>query len=127
MCSFLSSSLTSEVTAELPMLALILQRRCDADRHRLELGMIDVGRDDHAAAGDFVADELGRQLFLVGNERHLFRDGALARVVHLGKIAGRVLFLAAGEPFCAGLGDVVTVAAVAIGGSHENPSSLKIR
>ena len=30
-----------------------------ADDHRLELGMVDVGRDDGAAAGDFGADELG--------------------------------------------------------------------
>ena len=30
-----------------------------ADDHRLELGMVDVGGDDGAAAGDFGADELG--------------------------------------------------------------------
>ena len=86
MCSFLSSSLISDVTAELPMLALILHRRRHADRHRLKLGMVDVGGDDHASAGDFVADEFGRQLFFVGDEAHLFRDHALARVVHLEKL-----------------------------------------
>ena len=31
-----------------------------ADDHRLELGVVDVGGDDGAAAGDFGADELGR-------------------------------------------------------------------
>ena len=30
-----------------------------SDDHRLELGVVDVGRDDGAAAGDFVAHELG--------------------------------------------------------------------
>ena len=34
--SLASSLSTSEVTAELPMLALILQTRLDADAHRLE-------------------------------------------------------------------------------------------
>ena len=43
-----------EATALLPMLALIA-----ADDHRLELGMVDVGRDDGAAAGDFATDEFG--------------------------------------------------------------------
>ena len=102
------------------MLALILQSDCDADRHRLQLGMIDVGGDDHAAAGDFVADEFRRQLFLVGDEAHLFGDDALAGVVHLGEVAGGVFFLAAGHPVCARLGDGVAVIAVAIG-SHGSP------
>jgi hypothetical protein len=30
-----------------------------ADDHRLELGMVDVGRDDGAAAGDFGANKFG--------------------------------------------------------------------
>ena len=34
-----------------------------ADDHRLELGMVDVGRDDGAAAGDFGADEFGGDFF----------------------------------------------------------------
>ena len=45
-----------------------------ADGHGLEFGMVDVGGDDHAAAGDFVADEFGRELFFVGDEAHFFRD-----------------------------------------------------
>ena len=40
-----------------------LAERGDADRHRLEFGMIDVGRDDHAPARDFVADQFRRGCF----------------------------------------------------------------
>ena len=32
-----------------------LAERLDADGHGLEFGMVDVGGDDHAAAGDFIA------------------------------------------------------------------------
>ena len=62
-CSFSSSPSMSLVTAELPMLALILQRGGDADRHRLEpAGGVDVvGRNDHPAGGDFVANRFGRR------------------------------------------------------------------
>ena len=49
-----------EVVEELPILALILQLRSDADRHRLEVRVVDVGRDDHPAARDFIADQRGR-------------------------------------------------------------------
>ena len=67
-----------------------LAQRRHADRHRLELGMVDVGGNDHAAAGHFVAHQFGRQLFAVGDVTHFFRDHALAGVVHLGEVAGRV-------------------------------------
>ena len=52
------------VTAELPMLALILVLGGDADAHRLQpLGQVHlVGRNDHPAAGDFAADQLGFEL-----------------------------------------------------------------
>ena len=63
--SFSSSSLTFEVVAEFPMLALILQQRRHADAHRLQVVMVDVGGDDGAAARDFVAHEL-RGDFLAG-------------------------------------------------------------
>src|SRR5271166_6025675 len=33
--------------------------RLDADGHRLQLGVVYVGWDDHASGGNFVADELG--------------------------------------------------------------------
>ena len=60
-----------------------LHQEVAADDHRLELGVIDVGGNDRAAARDFVADELGGQAFARGDERHLRRDLALARVVQL--------------------------------------------
>ena len=40
--------------------------------------MMDVGRDDHAAAGDLVADQLGVEVFAAGDEVHLVGDGPLA-------------------------------------------------
>ena len=60
-----------------------LHEEVAADDHRLELEVIDVGRDDRAAARDFVADEIGRQPFADRDELHLGRDLALARVVQL--------------------------------------------
>src|SRR5690606_14928052 len=36
-----------------------LDEEVAADRHRLGFGVVDVARDDRAAAGDLVADELG--------------------------------------------------------------------
>ncbi len=45
--------------------------------------MADVGGDDHAAAGDFVADEFGRDVFAAGDVLHFTGDDAAAGVVHL--------------------------------------------
>ena len=60
-----------------------LHQEIAADDHRLELEVADVGRDDRAAARHFVADELGRQPLADGDELHLRRDLAFARVVQL--------------------------------------------
>ncbi len=65
------------------MLALILQLRGDADAHRLQVRVVDVGGDDHAAAGHFGADQLRRELLALGDVLHLLGDDALAGVVHL--------------------------------------------
>ena len=48
----------------------------DADAHRLEpAGEVDrVGRNDHPAGGDFVADERRLELLALGDEFHLRRD-----------------------------------------------------
>ena len=56
------------------------------DPHRIEpLGeVLDVGGNHEAPAGDFVAHELGIQLFPLGDPAHLVGDHALAGVVHLG-------------------------------------------
>ena len=51
-----------EVTAELPMLELILHLRGHADAHRLEFRVVDVGGNDHPAAGDFIANQFGSKL-----------------------------------------------------------------
>src|ERR1700728_2535559 len=86
-------------------------------------GVADVGVNNHASAGDFVADEFGCQLFFVGDIGHLFRHDRLARVVHLRKIAAGVFLLASGQPFCAWLGDVAAIS-IAIRGRHDRTSLL---
>jgi hypothetical protein len=63
---FSTSSSMLDVTAELPMLALIFTRKLRPMIIGSAFGVVDVGRDDGAAAGHFVAHELGR-------------DGRLAR------------------------------------------------
>src|SRR5579863_1450607 len=70
----------------------------DADAHGFEITVIHVGRDDGAAAGDFVANEFGRELLAPGDVVHFLGDDALPRKMHLRKIAhatiqgGRTLF-----------------------------------
>jgi hypothetical protein len=46
--------------------------------------VVDVRGDDGAAARNLVADEIGRQSLAEGDELHLRRDLAFARVVQLG-------------------------------------------
>ena len=66
-----------EVTAELPILALILVEEVAADDHRLEFAMVDVAGNDGAAARDFTAHEFRRderrnrraKAFAVGQRR----------------------------------------------------------
>ena len=60
-----------------------LHREIAADDHRLELGVIDVCRDDRAAARHFAAHELGVEALADGDELHLGSDLAFARVVQL--------------------------------------------
>src|SRR6185436_6416716 len=55
-----TSSAMDDVTAELPMLQLIFTRKIAADDHRLCFRVVDVGRDDRAAARHFIAHEFGR-------------------------------------------------------------------
>ncbi len=55
-----------------------------ADDHRLQLGVVDVGRDDGPAPGDLAAHELGGHAFPQSDELHLFGDLALTGVVELG-------------------------------------------
>ena len=99
-----------------------LAARLDADGHRLQLGVVDVGRDDHASGGHFVADELGRNLLALGDEDHLFGEQAFARKVHLrhvGVASARGLFAALGDPLGARLQDTRTIAVAAIVVAHK--------
>ena len=88
-CSFSSSSSTLPVTAELPMLALILHLDATpmAIGSRLLLQVDRVGRDDHAAAGDLGADQLRVEVFALGDVLHLGGDDALAGGFELGHVA----------------------------------------
>ena len=45
---------------------------------------MDVGGDDHPAAGDLLADQLGVELLALGDPGHLRRDDAVAGEVDLG-------------------------------------------
>ena len=84
-CSFSSSSSILLMTAELPMLALILHLEATpmaiGSRRLVEVDR--VGGDDHAAAGDLVADQLGVEVLALGDEAHLVGDDALAGGFHL--------------------------------------------
>ena len=59
----------------------------DADGHRLEIAVMDVGGDDAAAAGDLAADEFWLELFALGDVLHFFSDDAFAGKVHLRHVA----------------------------------------
>ncbi len=61
-----------------------LAARCHPDAHRLEVGVPDVGRNDHPAARHFVADQFRRDLFPSRHILHLFGDLPKAGVMHLG-------------------------------------------
>ena len=81
--SFSTSSSIDDDDGGVADVGVDLHQEVAADDHRLELEVVDVGRDDGAAARDLVADELGRQPFADRDELHLRRDLALARVVQL--------------------------------------------
>src|SRR5450830_1290389 len=95
-------------------IAVDLHQEVAADDHRLQLHVVDVGRDDRATAGDFLTNEFGGDLFrdaraetmarvllleqaggagflqlevlADGDVFHLGSDDALARVVHLADV-----------------------------------------
>ena len=60
--------------------------------------MVHVGGDDHPAAGDLAAHQLGGQAFAEGDVLHLLRDHALPREVHLRDVCKAAPAL---DPFCA--------------------------
>ena len=53
-----TSSATLDEHRRVADVGVDLDQEVAADGHRLQLGVVDVGRDDGAAAGDLVADEL---------------------------------------------------------------------
>ena len=57
-----------------------------ADAHRFERSVIDIGRNNGAAAGHFAAHEFGFHLLAAGHIFHFFGDYALTGEVHLRKI-----------------------------------------
>ncbi len=61
-----------------------LHREGLADDHRLALGMVVVGRDHRAAAGNLVANQFGRHVFAGGDESHLRGDLTGAGPLQLG-------------------------------------------
>ena len=85
-CSFSSSSSTLLVTAELPMLALILHLAAMP----MPIGssrfckMHLVGRNHHSPARHFAANQLRRELLALGDEFHFRRDLSFASRFQLG-------------------------------------------
>ena len=57
---------------------------CHADTHGLQVHVMNVGGDDHAAARYLGPDHFRSQPFPVRNVVHFFRDDSLAGIVHLG-------------------------------------------
>ena len=88
--------------------------RGDADGHRLEFGMVDVGGDDHASAGDFIAHKLGGDFLADGNVFHFLGGDALAGIVHLREVAVFIGRFAFGQPFSAWLGRSVEAVAIIV-------------
>ena len=84
--------------------------------------MVDVGRNDHAPGGNFVADKFGSDLLALGNEHHLFGEQALARKMHLRHIAvasAHSLVTTLGDPLRPRLRHASTVVLAAIGYIHD--------
>jgi hypothetical protein len=70
-----------------------LAQRRDADRHRLDVRVVHVRGDDHAAARDLGAHELGLEALAFGDVLHLFGDRALPSEVHLRLVRASLAFL----------------------------------
>jgi len=61
-----------------------LHARLQADRHRVQGAVEDVGGDDHPPARDLIKDGLRGQVLALGDPPHLGRDIAATGEVHLG-------------------------------------------
>src|SRR5438270_8069393 len=98
--------------------------------------MIDVGRDNHAPACHFIADQLRREPLPPRHIFHLFGSDTLARIVHLREvaIAGPDSFFATfTNPFSSWLGNGAAridrvnnaLRRSAAGAHRRSPPSLK--
>src|SRR5438552_8734645 len=79
-----------------------LAQRGHADAHGFELGMIDVGRDNHASTSYLVSRLPSREFLPVGHVSHFLGDDSLARIAHLREIASSIYSFAACDPFSSG-------------------------
>ena len=93
-----------------------LAARSDADAHRLQLGMVRVGGDDHPPSRHFAADQLGRQVLAAGDVLHLLRRHALPCEVHLRHVGKPATSL---DPLCTHVGPPTGVGTV-------NPASRSV-
>ena len=78
-----------------------LAKRLHPDRHRLQLRMVDICRDNHRPLGNLTSHQLRRNLLLMRDERHLLGHQTLTRKVHLRHIPvarPRRLFLPLHDP-----------------------------
>ena len=78
--SFSTSSSIDELHGRVADVGVDLHVEVAADDHRLELGVVDVGGDDGAAARDLAPHELGRHPLAERDELHLLGDLAPAGV-----------------------------------------------
>ena len=65
----------------------------DADRHRLQIEVVDVGRDDHPPPGHLLHHQRFGQVFPLGHIGHFFGHHALAGIMHLGIVRGAATLL----------------------------------
>ena len=98
----------------------------DPDPHRLQFGVVHVGRNDQPSRRHFVADHFHRQILALGHVGHFLGQQALARKMHLGEVAvagARSFRLAADDPVGARFQNLKR----GIRSSHRSPLGLENR
>ena len=89
-----------------------LDQEIAADRHRLAFGVVDVVGDDRAAAGDLVADELGRdEVGYRGAEALAVADVVLEHLLPAEILAGGDVFHLGGDDTAPGIVHLADVGA----------------
>ena len=86
-----------------------LAERGHADAHGVQFRMIDVGRNNHAAAGDFFTNQFRRDFFAVSDVSYFLSQDALAGIMHLREVAVLIFCVAAGDPLRTRPGNAVPV------------------